>query len=200
MTLRKRIDKAVSALSAPKGPRQRKRANTVHLAETRLYQFAVVLKEVKGPDTDERGTVQSTSAGKHDSKPYEDQLDVVRRLCQANLRLCVLEPDPAKPNTVAILVQATPAALSAEYDRLRVEHRIRTGTDVQAGADSMHIQAGAEIVLTNRVLERALSEFVKDPQREVRPPMPGWEPQSLSKRLVPGVKTFFPLHDETFSR
>jgi hypothetical protein len=39
---------------------------------------------------------------------------VVRRLCQAKLELCVLEPHKTKPNQLVILVQATQTALRLE--------------------------------------------------------------------------------------
>jgi hypothetical protein len=47
---------------------------------------------------------------------------------------------------------------------------VRTGTEVEsrlARGESCLIESGAEVVLTDRILQRALSEYVKDPPNEV---------------------------------
>ena len=92
------------------------------------------------------------------------------------------------------------AVLRHERKRLSVEHSIRTGLFQQPLDDQAPIVAGGEIVLTDRVLERALSEFVRDSTVTATESISDWAPVSLARRPVAGVELYFPLHDEHFCR
>jgi hypothetical protein len=79
-----------------------------------------------------------------------------------------------------------------------VEHFIRTGeANEKTVPPTTTIDGGAQIVLLDRILERALSEF-RFGSRD-RSTIPGWNPVSMSKSMIDGVETYFPLHDEHFN-
>jgi hypothetical protein len=76
------FEKIKQAFTPTETVRVRKRANTVHLQETRLYQFAVVLKTV-GDET--------TKETCRDAEQYQDQLEVCRNRPQSSVRPLLMD-------------------------------------------------------------------------------------------------------------
>ena len=165
--------KFVRELKDPK----RKRKSSRYVREARDYVYAIVLKG---------------------GAPLKVQVDVAQRLTEAKLNLCFLEPDEQRyPGVLCILVKAPEETLQHEWHRLSVEHFIRTGERVED--DDMPIDtvdAGAEIILLHRILEKVLNEYIV--RGRDTSTVPGWNPVAISKRMIDGVETYFPLHDEHF--
>jgi hypothetical protein len=160
-------------------PMHRRRPSQ-YFNEAREYVFAVVLK---------KGALSAHA-------------EVARRLTKAKLHLCFLEPDEEiHPGVLCILVKAPQEALHHEMRRLSVEHFIRTGVymDASGGADGRgqgkaqggqrsgrsgkgcgRIGNGTEIVLLDRILQRALMEHAMGGREKSS--VPDWRPVMQAAR------------------
>jgi hypothetical protein len=150
--------------------------------ETQEWVFAVLLKKEDDPD-----------------KALRSRVNVAQRLTKAKLNLCFLEPDEdIDPGVLCILVKAPQEVLLHEWKRLSVEHFIRAGVYKDMPKKAETIAAGAQIVLLDRILDKVLNIYGVGGQHKST--IPGWNPVSVSKQLIEGVETYFPLHDEHFNK
>jgi hypothetical protein len=169
------------------------RRPSLHISEAHYYSHAIVLK----PCTE------------------AEQLEILRRLHQAHLHLRILEPDDElHEGELCILAHAPQDLLFRERKKLGVENCIRSGLYIDAEkvdqdsrlerggtkeeADKLQrepIANGAEVVLAQRIIQNALSEY-KYEKKNVGPKVEGWDPVTVEGQKLPGLADFFPLHDE----